>query len=189
MKKLFLGIFFFVVSIQIFGQRNFAIGSTFDVNFVSGDFSDILKTGTGFSITGEYNFSENYGFFLQGGYGSYPANMNKVGGGGYTFDFSVKSITALGGLRYYFDVPVFVELGIGGNYLKLNAEIWDAVNNETTNKSTDYEYFFAFAPSVGYRLMLAERSSFELITTFRSASKDGTTFSTISARAGLTVYF
>ncbi|NOX18732.1 MAG: hypothetical protein GXO87_10695 [Chlorobi bacterium] len=189
MKKLLLFFIFFIFSVQNFGQGNFGIGATFDVNFVTGDFSDFLNTGTGFSATGEYDFSGNYAVFLQGGYASYSADMNKVGGGGYSFDFSVKSITALGGLRYYFPVPVFVELGIGGNYLKLNAEIWDAVNNETTNKSTDYEFFFAFAPSVGYRIMLAERSSFELIGTFRSASKDGTTFSSFSARAGLTVYF
>ena len=189
MKKTFLIILFLILSINVFGQRNFGIGATFDVNFVTGDFSDFLNTGTGFSVTGEYDFSESYAFFLQGGYGSYSADMKKVGGSGYSFDFSVKSITALGGLRYYFPVPVFVELGIGGNYLKLNAEIWDAVNNETSNESTDYEFFFAFSPSVGYRLMLAERSTFELIATYRSASKEGTTFSAFSVRAGLTVYF
>jgi hypothetical protein len=189
MKKILLISISLLFSVQIFGQRNFEVGATFDVNFVTGDFSDFLNTGTGFSVTGEYDFPGNYAIFLQGGYGSYPADMEKVGGGGYSFDFSVKSITALGGLRYYFPVPIFVELGIGGNYLKLNAEIWDAVNNETTNESTDYEFFFAFAPSIGYRIILAERSSFELIGTFRSASKDGTTFSTFSARAGLTVFF
>lgn len=183
-------IFFLIIFISCtFAQNTVKTSAFFDVNFVSGDFSSLLKTGTGFHLNGEYSFKENYSIVLLVGYGSYPSKIGKVGADSKTVEISMKSLLTQGGLRYYFNKNLFISLTVGGNFLKINGEIWNSINNTTNNESTDYEFFFSFRPSIGYRIFLAERSSFDIKGSFQSASKEGVTFSNYSASAGLSIFF
>jgi hypothetical protein len=171
MQKTFSIILFCLIIIYSSNaQSKFNAGGSFDVNFPVGDFSNIAKTGTGFSVLGEFLFSENMSATLTVSYQSFKADIPIIAIGGETYEFSINGIPIVGGVRYYFDQIFFSTAIIGANLLKANADVSSIYEKDKI--SSDYQAKLAAGIGGGFRIPLAEQSLFEVSGIFQYVQDD-----------------
>jgi hypothetical protein len=146
----------------VHSQNRISVGVGYDVAFPVGDFADLAKTGSNWSIFAEYPINPKISFQLLSGYLIMPVDIPPIGLQGQVITFDLKSIPVKGAAKYFFYDELFVAAELGANFIKVTKQFKGSYG-ESSTESSNYEAKFAAGLGLGTVFHLAERSQINLI--------------------------
>lgn len=149
-----------VTGIYNLAQSRFNAGASFNLGMPVGSFSDIVKTGIGGSLIGEYSINSKVSLTLSVSYQNFDSNLDRIAAGGAAYDFSVNSIPILAGAKYFFNPAFFGTVEAGVHLYRVSADVYTGFAKESL--STSFTSKFGAGAGAGFRIQLAEQSVFEL---------------------------
>ena len=132
-------------------QAQFDVGATIGVQFPTGSFGDIAKTGFGFTVVGKYHLKENMAVGLNIGY--YGFGVKDVGVSGYKATASMMPITAL--FEYQFGTGS-VKPYVGADLGLYRFGVKETYQGESFSSAKTY---FGLAPTGGILYGLSDKLS------------------------------
>ena len=125
-------------------KAQMSIGATGGIALPMGTFGDVVKTGFGGSVFGEYGLSKNLALGLNIGYYSFSGKSMRISGYDITSNESITPIVA--DLKYFFATEGFMPyVGAGLGFYMLNASASAAGNSASVSMNK-----FGFAPKIGF---------------------------------------
>ncbi len=189
MKKYFTLLCLLLISFTSYPQNKLSVGIGYDVAFPTGDFIDVVKTGSNWSLFAEYPVMEKMSVQFLTGYMIMPLNAEPTAYQSQVFTVDFKSIPVKAAVKYFLYYNFFLQGEIGAAFVKATLVSTD-YNGEETQKSSDYQAKFTLGAGMGTLFNLSELSQVNITAKYIYLNSGYSfNFNHILLGAGLVVHF
>jgi hypothetical protein len=189
MKKLFTLMCLCLISLTSYPQNKLSVGIGYDVAFPTGDFIDVVKTGSNWSLFAEYPVMDKMSVQFLTGYMIMPVNAEPLAYQSQVFTADFKSIPVKAAVKYFFYYNFFFQGEIGASFVKATIISTD-YNGDETKESSDYQAKFTLGAGMGTLFNLSEQSLVNITAKYIYVNSGYSfDFNHILLGAGLVIHF